>query len=173
MFFNSEVAFKYKMTSMQAALGLAQLERIDELIERKRQIFNWYKNELNGSPFLTLNCEPPGTKNTFWMVTIILDSRYGLGKAQLIPWMARRKIDCRPFFHPLSSLPAYEKSPSAREASIRNSISYRISPLGVNLPSGMDLTERKVRVVCDTLKEALAEASSNTFLMESVNPCQD
>ena len=107
------------------------------------------------------------------MVTVILDSRYGLGKAQLIQWMARRKIDCRPFFHPLSSLPAYQKSPNAHEASIKNTISYRISPLGVNLPSGMDLTERKVRVVCDTLKEALAEASSNSFFMESVKPCPD
>jgi perosamine synthetase len=172
MFFNSEVAFKYKMTSMQAALGLAQLERIADLIERKRQVFNWYKNELDGSTFLTLNCEPPKTKNTFWMVTIILDRRYGLNKTQLIQWMKQKNIECRPFFHPLSSLPAYGKSKSAQEASLRNPISYGISPLGVNLPSGMDLTQAKVKFVCDTLKEALAEASSNTQPMESVKPCQ-
>ena len=48
MFFNTEVAYKYKMSSLQAALGLAQLERVDELIERKRQIFSWYKRELSG-----------------------------------------------------------------------------------------------------------------------------
>jgi len=173
MFFNSEVAFKYKMTSMQAALGLAQLERIDELIERKRQIFDWYKNELDGSAFLTLNCEPPGTKNSFWMVTIILDKLYALDKSQVIQWMAQRKIDCRPFFYPLSSLPAYKNSRSAREASTRNPISYRISPLGINLPSGMDLNQQKIKHVCEALKEALARASSNTIRTESVEPCQD
>jgi len=173
MFFNSEVAFKYKVTSMQAALGLAQLERIDELIERKRQIFNWYKNELDGCTFLTLNSEPPGTKNTFWMVTIILDKGYALDKSQLMQRMAQKKIDCRPFFHPLSSLPAYRNSRNAQEASLRNPVSYGISPLGVNLPSGMDLTQLKVKYVCDTLMGTLAEASPNTLLIGSVDPCQD
>ena len=142
------------MSSMQAALGLAQLERIDELIERKRQIFSWYRKELHGSSLLTLNCEPPDTKNSFWMVTIILDEHHGLDKTQLIPYMASRNIACRPFFHPLSSLPAYEKSQSASEAPMRNPTSYRINPLGVNLPSGMDLTVEKIKVVCDTVKEA-------------------
>ena len=55
LFYNSEVAFKYKMSSMQAALGLAQLERIEELIARKREIFSWYAEELRGVPGLTLN----------------------------------------------------------------------------------------------------------------------
>jgi perosamine synthetase len=172
MFFNSEVAFKYKMSSMQAALGLAQLERIDELLARKRQIFEWYKNELDSSTPLTLNCEPPGTRNTFWMVTIVLDKRYALDKSQLIQWMAQRKIDCRPFFHPLSSLPAYKNSRSAHEAAARNPVSYRVSPLGINLPSGMDLTDQKVKYICDTVKEALGEAFPNTRLKESVEPCQ-
>ena len=173
MFFNSEVAYKYKMTSMQAALGLAQLERIDELIERKRQIFNWYKSELEGCASLTLNYEHPGTKNTFWMVTIILDKRYALDKSQLMQRMAKKKIDCRPFFHPLSSLPAYRNSRSAQQAFLRNPVSYGISPLGVNLPSGMDLTQLKVKYICDTLKETLDEASSNLLHTEPVEPCQE
>jgi len=59
MFWNAEAAYKYKMSSMQAALGLAQLERIDELVERKRQIFNWYKSELGSIPGITLNYEAP------------------------------------------------------------------------------------------------------------------
>jgi perosamine synthetase len=166
MFLNSEVAFKYKMSSMQAALGLAQLERIEELIERKLQIFNWYKHELDGSTSLALNFEAPGTRNTFWMVTVILDNRYALEKSQLIQWMGQRNIACRPFFHPLSSLPAYKKSRSVHDASTRNPISYRISPLGLNLPSGLDLTQQKIKIVCDALKEALAEASSNTLSVE-------
>ena len=73
MFWNTEVAYKYKMSSMQAALGLAQLERIDELVERKRQIFNWYQSELSNINGITLNYEAPETKNTYWMVTVVLD----------------------------------------------------------------------------------------------------
>src|SRR2546421_625820 len=77
-FWNTEIAYKYKMSSMQAALGLAQLERIDELIERKREIFRWYKEELSDIEGLTLNPEPTTTKNAFWMMTAVLDPRRGI-----------------------------------------------------------------------------------------------
>lgn len=80
MFWNTEVAYKYKMSSMQAALGLAQLERIDELVERKRQIFNWYKSELGNIQGITLNYEAPDTKNAYWMVTVVFDEKFGLKK---------------------------------------------------------------------------------------------
>ncbi|HEX7214165.1 MAG TPA: DegT/DnrJ/EryC1/StrS family aminotransferase, partial [Methylomirabilota bacterium] len=150
-FWNHEIAYKYKMSSMQAALGLAQLERIDELVERKRQIFSWYQTRLRSVEGLTLNVEPPGTKNSYWMVTAILDAGLGLTKDRLIPLMEERKALCRPVFHPLSSLPAYESLSQAVEARRRNTVSYRISPLGVNLPCGMSMTAEKVDYVCDSL----------------------
>lgn len=83
MFFNSCIAHKYKMSSMQAALGLAQLERIDELVERKRDIFKWYQAGFDGINGITLNYEPPGTKNTYWMVTVIFDKNFHLEKEKL------------------------------------------------------------------------------------------
>ena len=155
MFWNYEVAWKYKMSSMQAALGLAQLERIEELVNRKRQIFDCYQNELGGLDGLTLNWEPPGTKNSYWMVTAILEPMLGMTKDRLIRLMAERNIDVRPVFHPLSSLPAYEGWPEALEARRRNTVSYGISPYGVNLPSGMSMTAEKVHYVCDALRKAL------------------
>lgn len=155
MFWNHEIAYKYKMSSMQAALGLAQLERIEELVERKRQIFSWYQARLATVEGLTLNEEPPGTKNSYWMVTAILDPARGLTKDRLIPLMEERKALCRPVFHPLSSLPAYERLPQAADARRRNVVSYRISPLGVNLPCGMSMTAEKVDYVCDSLLEIL------------------
>jgi perosamine synthetase len=155
MFWNTEVAYKYKMSSMQAALGLAQLERIDDLVARKREIFGWYKEELRTVDGLTLNPEPPTTKNSYWMVTIVLDESVGVGKEYLIKEMNARNIDCRPFFYPLSSIPAYRDSERAREARERNRISYQISPYGINLPSGLQLSRDKVTYVCDTLREVL------------------
>src|SRR5258705_1443478 len=67
-FWNTEVAYKYKMSSMQAALGLAQLERLEELIERKREIFAWYREELEGLEEVTMNYELPQAWNSYWMV---------------------------------------------------------------------------------------------------------
>jgi perosamine synthetase len=108
MFLNSEVAFKYKMSGLQAALGLAQLERVEELVERKRAIFSWYRQELGGLDGITLNCELPRTRNSYWTVTAILDPKFGLTKEILHRELAKAGISTRPFFHPLSSLPAYD-----------------------------------------------------------------
>ncbi|NVM21080.1 MAG: DegT/DnrJ/EryC1/StrS family aminotransferase [Desulfobacterales bacterium] len=155
MFYNAEVAYKYKMSSMQAALGLAQLERIEELIARKRQIFAWYEEELADVGDLTLNREAADTKNTYWMVCAILDPKFGISKERLIELMSEKNIDCRPFFYPLSSLPAYANLDDAQKAHQRNQVSYQVSPYGMNLPSGMDITEEKVKYVCDALKSIL------------------
>lgn len=158
MFFNHEVAHKYKMSSMQAALGLAQLERIEELLDHKREIFGWYEQELAEVEGVRLNYEAPGTKNVYWMVTVIVDEKYGLKKERLMELMNERNIDCRPFFHPLSSIPAYAETEQAARARERNHVSYRLSPYGINLPSGLNMTEELVRVVCDALKTILKGA---------------
>lgn len=100
MFWNTEVAYKYKMSSMQAALGLAQLERIEELISRKREIFAWYKESLDGLHGITLNQEAERVKNTYWMVTAVLDEKLGVKKGDLIERLKEKGIDARPFFIP-------------------------------------------------------------------------
>jgi perosamine synthetase len=155
MFWNAEVAHKYKMSSMQAALGLAQLERIEELIAHKRQIFRWYAAHLANTDGITLNYEAPQTQNTYWMVTVIVDPKFGIQKDRLMASMGERQIDCRPFFHPLSSIPAYSDTPEAHRARQKNHVSYQISPYGLNLPCGMNITEETVIYVCQTLREIL------------------
>jgi perosamine synthetase len=159
MFFNTEVAYKYKMSSLQAALGLAQLERVEELIDRKRRIFSWYQKRLAGLAGVTLNHEPPGTKNTYWMVTVLWSEKFGLDKPKLMQLLTEKGIDSRPFFHPLSNIPAYENSEQARRARARNTVSYGLAPRGINLPSGLNLTEEKVKYVCDVFKGALKDYS--------------
>lgn len=156
-FWNTEVAYKYKMSSMQAALGLAQLERLDELMERKREIFAWYQEELAPLEEITLNYELPHARNSYWMVTAVLDKKYGINKDQLQEKLSENNIDCRPFFHPLSSIPAYENLPQAREARSRNRVSYEICPYGINLPSGLNLTREDVRYVCGAFKQILGQ----------------
>lgn len=155
MFRNTEVGYKYKMSAMQAALGLAQLERIEELLERKREIFSWYQEALAGVDGVTLNQDAPGVHNTYWMVTAIFDRDLGLTKESVMEELGTWGIDCRPFFHPLSSLPAFQSYPEAEKARRRNRISYDLSPRAVNLPSALNLTREDVEYVCDALKQCL------------------
>lgn len=158
MFFNHEVAHKYKMSSMQAALGLAQLERIEELLEHKRRTFAWYQEALKDVDGITLNQAAPDTNPVYWMVTVILDPKFALPKELLMEKMSERNIDCRPFFHPLSSIPAYRDTEQARQARARNVVSYRLTPYGINLPSALNMTEEKVGIVCAALKDILRDS---------------
>jgi perosamine synthetase len=155
MFRNAEVGWKYKMSSMQAALGLAQLERIEELMERKRAIFRRYSEGLGDLPGVRLNHEGPRTRNAYWMVTVVLDEAYGITKEALIPRLGEAGMDCRPFFYPLSSLEAYRGTPQAEAARQRNRTSYAVSPYGVNLPSALSLTDDQIDRVVQTLRGVL------------------
>ncbi|MGZ4947376.1 MAG: DegT/DnrJ/EryC1/StrS family aminotransferase, partial [Halobacteriota archaeon] len=155
LFWQQEIGFKYKMSCLQAALGLAQLERIDQLVRHKRDIFAWYQSELKDVDGLTLNHEAPKTKSTYWMVTVVLDKAFGIDKEKLISLLSDRNIDSRPFFYPLTSLPAYAGVKQAQEAQKRNKNAYSISRWGVNLPCGMNMTQEKVDYVCDSLKSIL------------------
>jgi len=156
-FDNAEVAFKYKMSSLQAALGLAQLERIEELIARKREAFEWYREALAGIEGITINFEEPGTKSVFWMVTVILDPRFGIDKDTLQARLSESKIDTRPFFRPLSSLRAYAHLPEAARAREHNVVTYAIAPYGLNLPSSLSLEREQVAYVAKALREILSQ----------------
>lgn len=158
IFWNDEVAFKYRMSNLQAAVGLAQLERLKELIAKKRQIFRWYADRLSSDPRLTLNSEAPNVLNTYWMVTAIVDPVLGVPKEHLIAEVGKRGIDLRPFFYPLSSLPAYADAEDTTRAREENPVAYALSPFGVNLPSAFRLDEGMVDRVCSAFLKVLDEA---------------
>lgn len=147
-FWNLEISYKYKMTDLQAALGLAQLKRIDKLVAKKRQIFSWYKKRLENVSGIVLSYEAPHCLNTYWMPTIILDKKYGLKKEELIVKLRENDIMSRPFFYPLSSMPPFKTKTD-------NEIAYNISPYGINLPCGYNLTEEQADYVCDCLLKIL------------------
>ena len=157
LFLNTEVGFKYKMSAFQAAFGLAQIERVEELIARKREIFAWYRNALEGVNGITLNAEPPGTINSYWMVTIVLDPSLGLDKFAVMDAFAKRKIDTRPFFSPLSSLPAFAGYPQSSAHMPRHPVGAEIAQYGVNLPSGYHVDEEAVNIVCGALREIISQ----------------
>lgn len=143
-----EIGYKYKMSNFQAACGLAQLERIEELITKKRKIFAWYKQRLSNIPGLQLNAEKPRTKNTYWMVTTVWDKKYKISKEKMIKELQKYNIQARPFFYPSSSLPAIK-------CKANTPVSFDVSPRAINLPSGLTMTENKVDYVCRSLLKIL------------------
>jgi perosamine synthetase len=155
-FLNNEVAFKYKMSALQAAVGLAQMERFAELVERKRAIFGWYAARLAGLQGVALNVEPPATTNSYWMVTAVPDADYGFDKFALMTAFKLRNIDTRPFFTPLSRLDAFAGADDAKRFLPPAPSGHAVAARGINLPSGFNLDEGKVDRICRALREILA-----------------
>ncbi|MBI4596913.1 MAG: DegT/DnrJ/EryC1/StrS family aminotransferase [Candidatus Omnitrophica bacterium] len=164
-YWSYELGYKYKMTNVQAALGLAQLSRIDELVAKRRQNFFWYHERLKSVEGLQLNQEGPHVNSTFWIVTGIVSPRYRIKKEALVRKLVERKIGGRPFFYPISAMPpftAYGRGRSMRKA---NPVSYRISPYGICLPSSAALTEADVDYVCEQLMEILTARTAKAVLV--------
>jgi perosamine synthetase len=157
MFRNAEVGFKYKMSAMQAALGVAQIERVEELVSRKREIFGWYRACLGDVPGLRLNAEPPGTRNAYWMTSVLFESPR-MDKVSVLKALSAAGIDARPFFSALGRIPAYA-SELGNARSEPSPVADAIGEIGVNLPSALSLTRAQVERVCDVVT-ALARVSA-------------
>ena len=158
-FQNSEVAFKYKMSAVQAALGIAQTERLPQLIAHKRDIFSWYREALGGLNGISLNAEPAGVRNSFWMNTIVLDPALGLDKFRVQAELRARNVDSRPFFSQLTTLEAYAGRPELGRFLPADPAGAVPARYGVNLPSGYNMTRDLVGQVADAVAEVLSLAS--------------
>lgn len=143
-FWPDRVGFKYKMSNLQAAIGCAQMERIDELISGKRRVFQYYAEQLKELP-MKLNPEPAGTVNGFWMPTIVVNEGIPFDRKALLTAFKANNIDGRVFFWPLSMLPMFESRPD-------NMTSYGLYKRAVNLPTYHDLSEAEMNRVIDLVK---------------------
>lgn len=148
-FWHTDIGFMYTISNLQCAIGLAQVERAEELTEKKRRVFGWYRKRLEGVEFLSLNHEDKDTRNGYWMTSIVLNGKSPVKRDELRAKLLERKIDTRPFFYPISMFPMY------RPLEKKNPVSYRVGLNGINLPSGVMLTEEQVDYVCSAVLEIL------------------
>ena len=146
---NDQIGLTYKMSNIQAALGLAQLERLDELVDKKRQIFSWYYHNLKNIDGVSLNYERDECKNTFWMTTMVMEKDFGISRDQFIKKLKEWNVDSRPVFYPLSSMDMFETA--------NNKNAQWFSERGINLPSGHNRTEEDINYICDVIKMILDE----------------
>jgi perosamine synthetase len=144
-YWHDVIGFNYRMTNLQAALGVAQLRKIDHLIDKKRKIAHSYANFLKDLPTITPAPEMPWAKNVYWLYSILVKKS---SRNKLIDLLEKQDIEVRPFFYPSHILPPYNSN-------LRLPIAEELSAKGLNLPSGPGLSENQIRKVIDSMSEVL------------------
>jgi len=148
-YWHEEVGYNYRMTNMQAALGLAQLERIEEILSKRRKIYDWYLRELSSLDCIRLNPEVKNTRNVIWLVTIELIGKNEIFRDSIMSKLKKHGIDTRPFFYLMSELPMNESADTPNAKQIQSS--------SFNLPTYNEMTEKDVIFISKKLKEILAD----------------
>lgn len=152
-YFNTEVTFKYMPFNVQAALGYAQFQRIDELVGRKRWIYRQYVDRLADIPDLYFNPDQDEVENGYWTPAIVFGHSHDITKEQAMAGLEKLGLPVRPFFYPLSSLPAYaEQSDIGRQL---NPVAYDVSGRGINVPCALNLTEADIETYCQGIRTLL------------------
>lgn len=149
-FWADMIGHKYRMANVQAAIGCAQMERLDELVLRKREIFLEYQRLFSGLKGVTMNPEKPGTTNGYWMPTLVFDREMNFDRRKLLIRFKENNIDGRVFFWPLSWLPMFKRTD-------RNPVAYDIAERAINLPSYHDITAEEQRRVFETIESFIDE----------------
>jgi len=132
------------MTNLQAALGVAQLEKIDKFIEKKRKIAKTYNTFLKNVQGVTLHPEMPWAKNVYWLYSILIDAKkYGIDRDDLVEKLAQKGIETRPFFNPMHIMPPYKRY----AINCHLPVAEKLSSCGINLPSSVKLKEEEIHEV--------------------------
>ena len=147
-FWAETIGFKYKISNIQAAIGCAQVERIEELIEKKREVFFEYHKLLSGVNGITMNPVPKdeNTQYGYWMPTVVFDKSLRVNREKLLSVFKENNIDGRVFFYPLSSLPMFEEKKE-------NIVSYNIFDRSVNLPSYHEIEKKSIENISIKIKD--------------------
>ena len=152
-----DAGFDYHISPMQAALGVSQLERIDELVARKVENAACYRLALGGLSGVTFSTSAPGAKCVPNEMTVAFDATSMISADHIADQLALRDIECRRMFQPASSLGMYSNLAQARVARGRNHVSYSLSQRAISLPSGTNLTKTDIDYVAAALRTIVAQ----------------
>ena len=146
-YWHSSIGYNYRMTNLQAAVGMAQMERIEEFIAIKRRNAQLYNALLAKVPGITLPPEQLWAKNIYWMYSILVEENFGLSHDELMFRFKENGIDSRPFFYPIHTMPPYKSGESYP-------ITEELSRKGINLPSAVTLSIEQIEKICLIIRAA-------------------
>jgi len=148
-YWHNEVGYNYRMTNIQAALGLAQLEQIDLFIKKRTQILQWYEDALGAYKNIQLNRKATWAKSVPWIICAEIDGMGHDARDLLIGLLRNKGVDSRPYFYPMSDMPMFK--------SMDTKIAHQISQSGINLPTYLELTQDDVQHISSQLIQSLNE----------------
>lgn len=152
-FYHTELGFNFRLTNMQAAVGLGQLERIEELLARKQWLGQAYTERLRALDALQLPVQQDWATNVYWMYGVVVDERTGMDAAEFARRLAERGVMTRPFFLGMHEQPALHNLGLFREE--RYPVAERLARQGLYLPSGLALTQEQLEQVCQAVHAVL------------------
>ncbi len=152
-FWHTEMAWNYRMTNMQAALGLGMLESLPEFLKTKQWMAGEYEKQLSDITHLQLPVTKPGVTNVYWMYAVLVRDSSPFTRDQLRTKLHEHGVDTRDFFYPLHAQPFAAAHHTANE---RFPVTEDLARRGFYLPSGLALTQEQIDTVCSTLHELLA-----------------
>jgi perosamine synthetase len=145
-YWHEEVGYNYRLTNLQAALGVAQMERVDELVARKRSLGAFYNAALKDVSGVILPPEKDWAESSYWLYTLLIDQDFGVSRDDLIQKLLLNGIETRPVFYPLHEMPPYRKFVRNQSFEITTSISES----GISLPSSIDLSKADLRSIVNS-----------------------
>lgn len=153
-YLHEEVAFNYRMTNVQAAIGLAQFEKIDELVERRREHAHLYSSLLGSIVGVKTPVEREWARNVYWMYSILIEKEAGVSRDELMSGLAGMGVETRSFFIPMHRQPVFAKMGLFQGESYP--VGERLSEVGLYLPSSSGLTREQIETVCEAVEKILS-----------------
>ena len=149
-YWHTEVAYNYRMTNMQAAVGLAQLENVQWHLEQRQRVAELYRKYIPMlGDLVTMQEVPEQAHHVYWMNSVLLSERVSMSRDEVMQRMEARNIEMRPLFYPMHIMPPYY------DETIYAPVAESVSARGINLPSHGKLTEEQVRYIVESLKDIL------------------
>jgi len=149
------VGYNYRMTNMQAAIGLAQLERLPEILSRHRQVAAWYREELEGVPGLSWQQQRDWAESAWWQFVVFIEEGFGERRDAILEQLQQAGVDARRLYYPTHDLPPFQKYVANR----RFPVADRLAARGICLPTWAGLTREDVHYICRTLVQCAVPAS--------------
>ena len=143
------IGYNYRMMNLAAAIGLAQLEKIDEQIAARLQINAAYRERLLAVPGISPQAEKPWARHVYWMFSVVFDSEFWQERDRMIEILSEQGVETRPLFYPAHTFPPYLKFAGGERFPVAENLSAR----GISLPTWTGLTADEIDDVCRALEK--------------------